>query len=151
MSTVLITPESLTTGTPPSKAAGHTDLHGGPNHVPGRPPARLWLPFCGWIYFQFHHFVVCSVVIALLAMLDTYLVIRYQECILVMEENPVCLFLIKMDSETLVFFLLGKFVGTIGAIASMLAVYRWRERIGAVVVQAITLFQIGLITYQLVA
>ena len=119
---------------------------------PSLPSApQTWIPILGWVEFEWRHFLGCCIVVALMAFLDAYFVFRYQQVIVYTEENPICLYFIEMDVDGLSYFFVAKAIGTIGVLVCMFAVYRWRQWMGAVVVQAITLFQIGLITYQLVA
>ena len=98
--------------------------------------------------FRLSHLIGCFVLISLLSAYDTYLVFYFRETILVLEQNPICHFLIRCNHNTLSYFLVGKIIGTLSAILVMSSVYFWNRRIGIPVVMAITVFQILLIAYQ---
>lgn len=115
-----------------------------------RTECKSWLPWIGHFEFRRTHFVYCCLIILALSVIDTYFVYRYQHVIVYQERNPICLYLINCDRESLSYFAIGKLLGNASAIATMIGVYTWRKHIGVIVVQAITAFQIGLIAYQLV-
>ena len=111
----------------------------------------FWMPYVGWYEFGRRHLAICNIVILIAAVLDTYFVYHYREVIRGLERNPVCLYLIECDPDYLVYFISAKLVATALVFLFLLATYRWRAHLGAVVVQAITLFQVSLISYQLTA
>ena len=93
-------------------------------------------------------FGVCCRLIALTSGLDAYLAYHYRQSIFDLEQNQYCLMLMKLEPEHLSVFLVGKFLGTAGVILISTLVHKLNSRVGMAVVSGLSLFQIGLLTYQ---
>ena len=84
--------------------------------------------------------------IALVSIHDTYLVI-IEEHILMLEKNPICAFLIRLEPECLTFFILGKMLGAVAVIFTLMLLHRVRYRHADIVTSAVVIFQAMLLTY----
>ncbi len=96
-------------------------------------------------------FAVGWVLIGLVSLYDMYLVIAYKSTILQMEENPICLELIRWDPVGLSYFLLAKFLGTAVVLTVLLALYARNRRLAMPVIGGVAAFQIGLLMYMTLA
>ena len=84
--------------------------------------------------------------IALVSIHDTYLVI-IEEHILVLEKNPICVSLIRLDPEGFTFFILAKMMGALVVILTLTWLHRVRYAYAATVTYAVVVFQAFLLMY----
>ena len=112
-------------------------LCGSSNNMAGRIGGSIWTRCFA---------LSCLLVIGVIAAWDAWLVVA-NSAIILNEQNPVCVALLRLEPESKIFFLLGKGVGT----ACVLSVLSWMLRSGYRYAWAITLsvasFQLGLLTY----
>ncbi len=93
------------------------------------------------------YFLGSSLAIATISVYDAYLVMLYRSVILSVEQNPLCAMLIAWDPHDLSFFLVGKALGTLTVLGSLLALYCWRRRWALSAVTGVTVFQLALLLY----
>ena len=93
----------------------------------------------------------CCWLIGMTSALDAFLAVYFKETILYLEQNPICLQLIEWEPTFMSLFLAGKFTGTAMAIAVMVGLFRFRRHMGFAVAMAISVFQVGLIAYQMIS
>ena len=98
-----------------------------------------WKPGFGRPFLAF-----CLLAIAAISALDIWFAVA-NTCIQNVEQNPVCLALIKLDPVGFSFFILGKSTGTLMVILTLVLLHVRRYRFATTVTIAITLFQIGLL------
>jgi len=103
-----------------------------------RPCADTW----SWKVFSF-----CLLVIACVSIYDTYLVVLYRETILLDERNPLCEYLIRQDTVQLSWFILGKLVGNLAVIGTLLGLFFFRFRRVLTVAKGVACFQLMLLAY----
>lgn len=115
---------------------------------PSRVAKSAWVAFS---QFCSQHrvlvFCVCCLIIALVAVLDTWLVVKYSDSIHQLERNPICLFLIQQDPYDLMVFVYGKSAGNVLVLGILVGLFRYWERIAMPVTWAVTLFQLSLVCY----
>lgn len=85
--------------------------------------------------------------IGVVSIYDAYLVVIYRTVITRLERNPVCLYLINLDPESLSYFLFGKFLGTVIVLSTMAMIYRYRKRWATPIFASVASFQLGLLLY----
>ena len=90
--------------------------------------------------------VVCFVIIASVSTLDALLVAWNPE-IEQAEQNPICLALIQMAPRSLAIFFVGKALGTIGVLATLVYLLKANVYRPRIVLASITFFQVSLVTY----
>ena len=88
----------------------------------------------------------CFVMILLVSAVDTWFT-SINDNILNVEKNPFCTWLLQMDAESCSFFVAGKILGTILVLSTLLGLLRLEYRYAWLVIIAVTLFQVGLISY----
>ena len=88
----------------------------------------------------------CSLAIAIVSALDTWFAVANKR-IIDFEKNPICLVLIELDPSGCSYFVVGKTLGTIAVLIALLCLHRFRYRHAFLVTIAVTLFQIGLMTF----
>jgi len=95
-----------------------------------------------------HRFVLCLcfAVIGSISFLDAYFVAANPH-ILFTEQNPVCLALIKLDPDSMIYFLIVKLVGSVGVLLTLWYLQKICYRHATTVLLAIALFQVVLLTY----
>ena len=89
---------------------------------------------------------VALMFIAAVSMHDTYLAVIEEE-ILLMEKNPICVDLIRLDPEGLTFFILGKCIGTLAVIGTLAGLHWFNYTHAKIVTAAVALFQAFLLGY----
>lgn len=113
----------------------------GPNRRPVSAPlsskATLWF----WALWTF---------IGLVSMFDAYLVHRFIDSIVEMEENPVCRFLITLDTENLSVFLPAKALGTLLVLSILRLIFLRRREYSLTITSAVAAYQAGLMLYLVV-
>ncbi len=85
--------------------------------------------------------------IGVVSIYDAYLVVKYKEVIADLEKNPICLFLIQLDPDSLICFLLGKATGTVLVLTILSALFCYKPRFAWPAVFAIAFFQFGLFCF----
>ena len=90
--------------------------------------------------------VIGCLFIAIVSAYDTYLVV-IEENILLMEKNPICVRLIKLDPSGFSYFIMGKVSGTAAVISTLLFFHRKRYSYAWMVTGAIVAFQAMLLIY----
>ncbi|QEG20191.1 hypothetical protein [Mariniblastus fucicola] len=88
----------------------------------------------------------CYSVIAAISSVDIWFAVANSE-ISTVEKNPICMALINLDPSGFSFFIVGKALGTVCVLASLMWMFRTRYRHAKTVLVAITLFQLGLLMY----
>ncbi len=88
----------------------------------------------------------CFLTIGVVSALDIWFAVVNTN-IRAFEKNPVCMALIELDPQRFTFFILGKSLGTAAVMAVILSLFRNSYRHAQAVMFAITLFQIGLLTF----
>jgi hypothetical protein len=92
-------------------------------------------------------FFACLVFILGVSIYDTYLVVLYRDSILVDERNPICELLIRQDPRQLSWFLLGKTLGNLGVMATLMALYWFRYPWAISVAASVAMFQFWLLVF----
>ena len=82
-------------------------------------------------------------------MLDAALAFYFRRSIFDLEQNELCLMLMRLEPNYLTVFLIAKVAGTAGAVGLIGYLHRRNESLGHIVSYSIALFMAGLITYQL--
>ena len=72
-------------------------------------------------------------VIGLVAAYDTYLSVKFQEALPILEMNPLCRMIIAADGGSVAMLLGFKFAGTVLALGAILLLYRFKPSIGVAV------------------
>jgi len=88
----------------------------------------------------------CLFTIAAISATDIWFAVA-NSCIQLVEQNPICMALIELDPDGFSFFILGKSAGTLMVILTLVFLHRRQYRHATAVTIAVTLFQIGLLTY----
>ena len=84
--------------------------------------------------------------IAFISAADTWLAL-INDNILNMEMNPLCTWLISIDADSCGWFVAGKTCGTLLVLVALLGLLQTKYRHARLVIGAVTLFQLGLLTY----
>jgi hypothetical protein len=85
--------------------------------------------------------------IGLVAALDIYLIERFRGVLAHLEENPVGLFLIKLNGGDVGVFIRVKAAGTVVVMSALLGLYIYRRRWSFPVTASVAAFQCGLLAY----
>lgn len=96
-------------------------------------------------------FWFCVAFILCVSIYDSYLVGVYRDSILIDERNPVCEFLIRLDPQHLSWFLVGKLLGNVLVVGSLVALLRSGFRRTLTVAKSVAGFQLLLLVYLLFA
>jgi len=86
-------------------------------------------------------------IIVIISGVDTYLLSKNREVIRLIEENPIGLWLISMDSGDVSLFIAVKFIGTFLVIFILGEWIKINEKIGLIATMCITIGQILLLSY----
>jgi hypothetical protein len=78
---------------------------------------------------------------------DAYLILKYQQSLLVMELNPVGCWLMQADNGEPSLFLAAKFQGTIVVLGALQLIHRWNAGLGHVMAVSLAVFQAGLLAF----
>jgi len=89
---------------------------------------------------------LCFAAIGSISFLDAYFVAANPH-ILFTEQNPVCLALIKLDPDSMIYFLIVKLVGSVGVLLALWYLQKICYRHATTVLLAVTVFQIILLAY----
>lgn len=92
-------------------------------------------------------FFACLIFIIGVSTYDTYLVVLYRESILDDERNPICELLIRKDPLQLSWFLLGKILGNIFVVGTLVALDRFGYRRSMTIATSVALFQFWLLVF----
>jgi hypothetical protein len=98
-------------------------------------------------FYSTHAFLSCILFIVGVSIYDSYLVVLYQDHILVDERNPICEMLIRKDPNQLSWFLMGKLLGNVGVVGSLLVLLKLKFHHTLTVAKAVAFFQFGLLFY----
>ncbi len=107
---------------------------------------------CSW-QFRFLSISTYLTVIALVAIYDVQLTIRYAVSLKQYEQNPIGRWLMNLDCigentiPDLTLFLCFKAVGTVAVLMVVTGLVRWRGRVGHPIGIGVSAFQIGLACY----
>lgn len=88
----------------------------------------------------------CFALILSVSALDTWFAVQ-NEFIVNVEQNPICLMLLKMDPQTCCWFVASKVTGTILCLGLISAMLRMGYRHAGKVLVAVAMFQAGLLVY----
>lgn len=88
----------------------------------------------------------CMATIVFVSSLDIWFAVQ-NESIMIVEQNPVCLALMKLDPGGFTFFIAGKASGTALVIIALLLLHLGRYRHAMTVTFGVTAFQLGLLVY----
>lgn len=92
-------------------------------------------------------FLGCCLFIALVGILDTWLVVIHPETIFDMEKNPICLFLLQQDPNNMFVFVTAKLIGILIVLCVLTGLFRYWKKYAMHVTLAITFFQFSLVCY----
>ena len=90
-------------------------------------------------------FSLALVWIAAVSIYDAYLVYAFRHGI--QEQNLICAWLIRLEPDHVTYFLLGKGLGTLAVIASLVGLFRYWRRVAIPATVFLVLFQVGLLFY----
>ena len=85
--------------------------------------------------------------IAAVSMYDMWLTYRLRDVILGTEENPICLWLIRLEPSALGVFLPAKILGTVFVVGFCALLYRWFKRHAMAIAAGVAVFQSWLLCY----
>lgn len=88
----------------------------------------------------------CFLIIASISSVDIWFAVQ-NSSIMKVEQNPICLALMKLDPHNFTYFIAGKASGTLLVITTLLLLHRWKYRHALTVTVGVALFQLGLLTY----
>lgn len=103
--------------------------------------------FMDWFFQSPSAFLICLTIILAVSIYDTYMVFVFQNIIIGMERNPICLFLIELDPDNLSWFLGGKLLGNLGVVSVLAGLKKFRYRYAQIAAITVAAFQLGLLTY----
>jgi hypothetical protein len=95
-----------------------------------------------WIHFLFG---LAVLLIAVASIYDAYLVYEYREGIV--ENNPICDWLIRQEPDSVSLFLVAKGAGTAGVVAVLIGLFAFWRRAGVAAAVSLVMFQAGLMVY----
>ncbi len=81
---------------------------------------------------------------------DGWLLVRNQEVILAVEENPLCRWLIELDQGNVGLLLQFKAAGTAAVVLALKVIHVFSARWSVLITIAIALFQAGLLAYLMI-
>ena len=114
------------------------------------PPVRIDSPPTSWkidlARFHFPFLAFCFATIAIVSGLDTWFAVA-NPCIMKVEQNPICLSLMRLEPRGHTFFVAGKILGTLGVLVSLVALHKFSFKHASLVTMLVTLFQVGLLTH----
>ena len=90
--------------------------------------------------------VGCFALILFVSAADTWLAF-VNDNILNVEKNLICTWLLSMDADSCKYFVAGKICGVLLVLLALLGLLRVKYRHARLVVGAVTMFQLGLMTY----
>lgn len=90
--------------------------------------------------------VLCFFTIVAVSAFDTWSTAANTQ-ILRMEQNPICMALLRLDPEGCVFFVLGKSAGTLVTLSTLIVLLKSGYRHAMLVTGSVATFQLGLLTY----
>lgn len=105
-----------------------------------RSNGTLGLVSSGGIWFWFSVMAV-----AMASIYDAYLVYEYRD--VVIEQNPICKWLIELEPESVMMFLLGKGLGTLGVVSILVGLRKFWRPVSLPVALSLVAFQCGLMGY----
>ena len=86
-------------------------------------------------------------VIGMVAAYDTYLSVKFQESLPILEMNPVCRMIIAADGGSVAMLLGFKFAGTVLSLGAILLLYRFKPNIGVSIAMIVASLQGTLFLY----
>lgn len=90
--------------------------------------------------------VMCTFV-AVVSCYDAWLVVRFSDSILELEQNPVGRFLIQIDGGDVGLFVATKLIGTLVVVASLAGIYVLSKRFAYPIAGGVSVFQAALSCY----
>lgn len=90
--------------------------------------------------------ILCSL-IAFVSIYDTALIVKFREHIVVMEENPMGIWLIKAGGGDVEIFVRAKLAGTVTVLAILTFLWRYHKRTAFPVTTSVAAYQTGLLAY----
>lgn len=91
-----------------------------------------------WFWFS-------VVTVSLISFYDAYLVYEYRHA--VVEQNPICKWLIDLEPNSVIMFLLGKSMGTLGVVAALIGLRKFWRPVSFPVALSLVVFQFGLMVH----
>ncbi|MFT5300615.1 MAG: hypothetical protein ACI87E_002663 [Mariniblastus sp.] len=107
---------------------------------PTRSNGTFGLVSYGGFWFWFSVMAV-----AMASIYDAYLVYEYRD--VVIEQNPICKWLIELEPESVMMFLLGKGLGTLGVVSILVGLRKFWRPVSLPVALSLVAFQCGLMGY----
>jgi len=89
---------------------------------------------------------LCFAAIGSISFLDAYFVAA-NPYILLSEQNPICVALIKLDPDSMIYFLIVKLVGSVSVLLTLWYLQKICYRHATTVLLAVAVFQVVLLTY----
>jgi len=86
-------------------------------------------------------------IIGLVSAIDCYWSIKLQESLLVNEQNPIGVYLIKLDNGDIALFMMWKIIGTIVTLGLLIVLYKYNSKIAQLSCFGVCIFQILLLIY----
>ncbi|MBC7966276.1 MAG: hypothetical protein H7Z17_10170 [Fuerstia sp.] len=99
--------------------------------------------FCRWQLW----FPALMVIIAAVSLYDTYLIIRFEEVIYMMESNPMGRWLLEIAGGQVGVFVRVKLAGTLFVLSTLMYMWKWRVRMLFPVTTSIASYQTCLMIY----
>ena len=100
---------------------------------------------------EFHRyqlwFPIFFVIIAAVSLYDTYLIIRFDDCICAMESNPIGCWLLEIAGGQVGVFVRAKLAGTLLVLSTLIFMWKWRVRMLFPITTSIASWQTCLMIY----
>ena len=98
-------------------------------------------------YLRLIWFPVLSLLIIGISLYDTFLLVRFQDCIEQTEKNPFGVWLIEAGNGDVEVFVRAKLAGTFVVILTLFQMYRTNSRKTLPVISSIAVYQLWLLAY----
>lgn len=85
--------------------------------------------------------------IGLVSAFDTYLTVKFQECLMFHEVNPLAVMLLRLDGWDPSLLIALKFLGSVVALGFLVALHLYDRRLGLMVTSGLASFQLWLLGY----
>jgi len=85
--------------------------------------------------------------IGLVSAFDTYLTVKFQECLMFHEVNPLAVMLLRLDDWDPSLLIGVKFLGSVAALGFLAALHLYNRRLGLMVTSGLASFQLWLLGY----
>lgn len=90
--------------------------------------------------------IMCTFV-GIVSLYDAFLVVRFSDSILQLEQNPIGRMLIELDGGDVGLFVATKMVGTVMVLGSLAGIYVLSRRLAYPIAGGVSIFQAGLSCY----